>query len=99
MGNSQSQSDGNLKRYSRIGDQLRSVLRRQGRPAQENTADDEKPQKTGVAEQAVTNGGHDETPVRVCICGCVYVLNLYQQPQPTSMPVTVPCQVIPIYPF
>ena len=104
MGSSQSRSDGQLKRYSRVAsDQLKSVLRRH-RSTQEKTADNEKPHNANV-EQEVTRGGDHETEteqktVNVSVYYvwlCPYSLD--QQLQHTPMPVTVPCQVILIYPL
>jgi hypothetical protein len=87
MGSSQSRPN-DSKRYSRPGDQLKSVFRR---PDPSTNGDDEKPHSAGVAGQEVANGNHDDTSIpeaeqkrastAVCVllllhvnCGCA--LNL-----------------------
>ena len=62
MGSSQSRHN-ETNRHSRVGDQLKTALRKPGPSAQENNnnGDDEKPQSAGVSEHGVTNGNHDDT--------------------------------------
>lgn len=64
MGSSQSSNRPNeSKRYSRVGDQIKSVLRRPGPATPENNGEDVKPQSTSIANnQVVTNGNHNKTP-------------------------------------
>ncbi|KAF8809413.1 Pkinase-domain-containing protein [Phlegmacium glaucopus] len=84
MGSSQSRSNKQLKRYSRVAsDQLKSVLRRPRRSTQENTEDDEKPSKAGVDQEAMNSTPIYETERNRAAP---------RLQQSNSMPVTVPCQ-------
>jgi hypothetical protein len=108
MGSSQSRSNGQLKRYSRVAsDQLKSVLRRH-RSTQEKTADNEKPHNANAEQEVIRGGDHEtetetETEQKTVNVSVYYVwlcpYSLDQQLQHTPMPVTVPCQVILIIPF
>lgn len=61
MGSSQSRPNDDSKRHSRVGDQLKSVLRRPSPATRENNGEEVKPLSKG--EEVTTNGKQqDKTP-------------------------------------
>ena len=98
MGSSQSRSN-DPKRLSRVGDQLKSVLRRPNPSAQENNEDDSdaKPHSVAAVEQEITNGNHDEPSTSetvqkepsttVCVFCVLFVAVLFV----TSLSATTTC--------